>query len=107
MVLAYLIHKTARDILVYLIEKPGATQTDIAKFKQVSAPTISWHMSRLTSVGIIITMREGKIIKYYIADARYLIYVLQNYYPEVWKSMASKLIEIFVRVASGSRKRTG
>lgn len=106
-VLASLIHKTARDILVYLIEKPGATQRDIAKFKQVSAPTISWHMSRLTSVGIIITMREGKNIKFYIVDVGYLIDVLQNYYPEVWKSMASKLIELFVRVSSGSRKRTG
>lgn len=106
-VLAFLIHKTVRDILVYLIEKPGSTQTDIAKFKQVSTPTISWHISRLASVGVIIGMREGKNIKFYIADAKYLIYVLQNYYPEVWKSMANKLIEMFVRVSYGSRKRTG
>lgn len=72
-ILAFLIHETARDILVYLIEKPGSTQGDIAKFKHVSAPTISWYMSRLISVGIINSNREGKIIRYYIRDMGYLI----------------------------------
>lgn len=99
-VLAFMTHEMARDILIYLIEHPGSTQGDIAKFKHVSAPTINWYMTRLISAGMVFSIREGKIIRYYIQDIRYLIHILQNYYSDIWNIMASKLVEIFVRVSS-------
>ena len=104
-VLAFLMHETARDILVYLIEKPGSIQGDIAKFKQVSAPTINWYMSRLISARIVIGIKEGKIVRYFVLDLEYIIHILRKYYPDAWNSLASKLIETFVRVSSTIRKR--
>lgn len=102
-ILAFLMPETARTILVYLIEHPGSTQGDIAKFKQVSAPTINWYMSKLISAGVVISIREGRIIRYFLQDVGYLIHIVRNYYPNVWNGMASKLVEMLVRVSSVRR----
>ena len=53
---------TARDVLIYLIEHAGSTQSDIANFKNFSAPTINWHMSRLIEAGIVTFHREWKTV---------------------------------------------
>jgi predicted transcriptional regulator len=99
-ILAFLMHDTARDILVHLIEYPGSTQGDVARFKQLSAPTINWYMSRLIPAGIVVGVREGRIVRYFIQDVESLINTLIDYYPDIWNSMASKLVEMFVRISS-------
>jgi predicted transcriptional regulator len=104
-VLAFLMHDTARDILVRLIEHPGSTQGDIARFKQLSAPTINWYMSRLISAGIVVGVREGRIIRYFIQDIGGLIDTLIDYYPDIWNSIASRLVGMFVRISSERLKK--
>ena len=53
LILANLRLDTPRDILIYLMEHSGSTQSHIANFKNFKAPTINWHMSRLI---------EGKVV---------------------------------------------
>lgn len=99
--LAFLVHETSRDVLTYLIQHSGASQVEIARYKQVSSPTISWCMTNLMSAGIVIGVRDGRLVKYYIQDAGFLIKIFQNYYPTVWNSIASNLAEeVFIRNAS-------
>lgn len=100
MILALLTYKTTRDILLHLVEHPGSGQNQIAKFKQLSSPTINWHMSRMISWDIIVGVRDGRTIRYYIRDVGSLIHVLSNYYPNIWKSIAPRLVEMFVKTAS-------
>jgi DNA-binding transcriptional ArsR family regulator len=101
MILAFLRQETAKDILVYLIEHPHSTQSDLADFKRYSSPTISWHMSRLTEAGIVSKTREGKNIRYSIdADHDKLIYLLKTYHPSIWNVLASRLADLFDELSS-------
>jgi DNA-binding transcriptional ArsR family regulator len=101
MILAFLRQETAKDILVYLIEHPHSTQSDLADFKRYSSPTISWHMSRLTEAGIVSKTREGKNIRYSIdADHDKLIYLLKMYHPSIWNVLASRLADLFDELSS-------
>ncbi|HET7285782.1 MAG TPA: winged helix-turn-helix domain-containing protein [Nitrososphaeraceae archaeon] len=73
LILPCLRQDTARDIIIYLIEHTGSTQSDIAKFKNLSAPTINWHMSRLIEAGVVISTREWKTVRYFIENPESLI----------------------------------
>src|SRR5919202_5690988 len=74
LILAFLSQETIRDILIYLMENPGSSQQVLANFMNVSAPTIKWHMSRLIESELVMTTREGKIVKYFIKDPKSLTY---------------------------------
>src|SRR5215469_4489311 len=56
---AFLQQETPRDIILYLIENPGATNDQIAHHKGFSAPAISWHLSRSIQIGIVSSHRDG------------------------------------------------
>ena len=104
MILAFLRQETAKDILVYLIEHPHSTQSDLAYFKHYSSPTISWHMSRLIEAGIVSKTREGKNIRYSIdADRDKLISLLKTYHPSIWNVLGSRLADLFDELSSSSR----
>jgi hypothetical protein len=62
-------------------------------------------MSRLISAGIVVGVREGRIIRYFIQDIGGLIDTLIDYYPDIWNSMASRLVGMFVRISSERLKK--
>jgi predicted transcriptional regulator len=95
LILAFLRQETTKDILVYLMENPGSTQQALANFKNVSAPTIKWHMSRLIESELVVVTREGKVIKYFIKDPRGLTSSLKNYMPALWNNLVNRLAEKF------------
>ena len=104
LILAFLRRDTARDILIYLIEHAGSTQSDIANFKNLSAPTINWHMSRLIEAGVVIGNREWKTVRYFIKDPESLIDSLKNYFPAVWSSLSDRFAKLFIQISTGRRK---
>ncbi len=104
LILAFLRQDTARDILIYLIEHTGSTQSDIAKFKNMSAPTINWHMSRLIEAGVVIGNREWKKVRYLIKDPESIIDCLEKYFPTVWNSLSDRFAKLFIQISTGRRK---
>jgi len=92
LVLAFLRFTTEKDILIYLIEYAGCTQTDIVNFVHMSAPTINWHMSRLVESDLINLSKEGKLVTYFIKDPERLANLLRNYFPDIWNNLADKFI---------------
>jgi len=83
-ILAILQQETPRSILLYLIENSGATQTEIATFVDCSAPTISWHMSKLMKNGLVKHRRDGRFIKYHIkGDLKEVTSLIKSYHPTV------------------------
>ncbi len=101
MILAFLRQETTKDILVYLLEHPHSTQSDLADFKRYSSPTISWHMSRLIEAGIVSKTREGKNIRYSIdADHDKVLYLLKTYHPSLWNVLGSRLADLFDELSS-------
>ena len=103
-ILAFLRQETARDILVYLLEHPRSTQSDIVKFKGFSAPTISWHMSRLEEAGLIRSVKEGRTMKYTIIDSQNIAAALKTYHTNIWDKLLSRFAELFIQISSDNKE---
>src|SRR5919198_4928568 len=104
LILAFLRQETTRDILVYLMENPGSSQQALANFKNVSAPTIKWHMSRLIESELVVITREGSVVKYFIKDPTNLISSLKNYMPTLWKSLVNRFADKFLQIYSEDKR---
>lgn len=57
-ILAILQQETPREIILCLVEKPGSTQGEIAVRIGFSSPTINWHMSNLTEIGLVSSQKD-------------------------------------------------
>jgi predicted transcriptional regulator len=103
-ILAILQQETPRDVLLYLIENPGATQTELVRHKGFTAPTINWHMSRLIEIGLVYSCKKGRFVKYYLeGNVEDIITLLKLYHPSVWNKLSNRLAELFLDIASQSR----
>ena len=102
-ILAILQQETPRSILLYLIENPGATQTEIATFIGCSAPTIVWHMSHLMKNGLVKHRRDGRFIKYTVkGDLKDITVLIKSYHPSVWDRLSSRLADLFLDIHTTS-----
>ena len=102
--LAILRQEVPRDIIIFLIENPRATQADIAKHKGFSAPTINWHMSRLIEIGLINSHKQGKFLKYRIeGDIKDITTILRRYYPSTWTKLSNRLADLFLDISTASK----
>jgi predicted transcriptional regulator len=100
-ILAILQQETPRAILLYLLENPGASQTEIATFVGCSAPTVVWHMSNLIKNGLVKHRRDGKFIKYNIrGDLKDITSLIKSYHPTVWDRLSSRLADLFLDIHS-------
>lgn len=103
-ILAFLQQETTRDIILYLIENPGATNKQIAHHKGFTAPTINWHMSRLIETGIVSSHRDGRYTKYHLkGNIKDIVDLLKSYHPSVWSKLSFRLAELFVDLADKSK----
>src|SRR4249919_3690084 len=98
LILALLRQTTTRDILVYLIENIGATQSDLSNFKHFSTPTIYWYMKRLISSGLVVGLKEGNVIRYYVRDISSLTECIRKYMPDTWMNLASKFADMYLNI---------
>ena len=101
--LAILRQEVPRDIILYLIENPGANQGEIAHYKNFSAPTINWHMSRLIEKGLVRSSKQGKFVNYYVeGNMKDITNILKMYYPSIWTKLSNRLADLFMDLSSVS-----
>jgi predicted transcriptional regulator len=104
-ILAVLGQEVPRDIILFLIESPGATQIDIARQESLTPPTINWHMSRLIEIGLVSRRKKGKFVKYYTqGDTDDITNILKIYYPSLWSKLSNRLAEVFLDLSVISSK---
>jgi len=101
---AILQQETPRDIILYLIENPGATHNQIASHKGFSGATINWHMSRLIQISLVYSHKEGKYTRYYLkGSVRDIVQLLKLYHPSLWNKLSSRLAEVFLDLSENSK----
>jgi predicted transcriptional regulator len=105
-ILAVLRQETPREIVLYLIENPEATQTDISAYMGFAPASINWHMSRLIEIGLIRGHKDGRFIKYdIVGDVKEITAFLKSYYPRIWEKLSSRLADLFLDIAAASRSQ--
>ena len=101
-ILQVLNQETAREILMFIIERNNPTQSDIVNKIGISAASVNWHVRRLIAFKIIDELREGKYKRYQLYDlddSKYIVALLKNYYPSIWDKWSNRLAEMFLSLS--------
>ena len=94
-ILNLLSQETERDIILYLIKNPLASQKELSEFARISPSSTSWHMKRLSQAGVITIRRENGAVYYTVAaDPAKILTLLQSYHPRIWQIWAERLAEL-------------
>ncbi len=93
-------HDTARQILMFILERKNPTQQSIVTDIKISAASVNWHIKRLVDLGLVLEAKDGKYKKYQLAlNSNDLVNLLKYYYPEIWKAWSGKLAETFLSLS--------
>lgn len=93
-------NETAREILMFIGEQSSPTQTDIARRIGISPPSVNWHLKRLSSLGIVDHVADGRFKRYKLhGDPKQIVALLRNYYPSVWDRWSNRLAEMFLAIS--------
>lgn len=95
-ILSLLRQEKIRRIIVFLVEKKKANATNIARFLEVSPPTLSWYLKQLTEKNIIRQQKKGrfrfyslvepkKMMEYLIAHKRSFLDKVVDSFIEAWE----------------------
>jgi predicted transcriptional regulator len=107
-ILQILRQETARQILMFIVERQAPTQTDIVNSIGLSAASVNWHIKRLIKIRLVEEIKEGKYKRYRLRDrkvsSKYITALMRNYYPVIWEKWSDRLIDIFLSM-SGSEKK--
>jgi predicted transcriptional regulator len=71
--------KVPRRIIMFVALNPGVNHRELTRAMEVSPSTLSYHMKKLMSGGIINQMREGRQNLYWLADEEKVIRALMTY----------------------------
>ena len=89
--------ETARDIIMYIIEKSNPTQTEIVEKLGLSAASISWNLARLTESEIIGEIKDGRFKRYVMLEnPKDIARLMKNYHPTMWTNWSNRLAETFL-----------
>jgi len=96
-ILGVLFQETERDLLLYLLKTPDATQKELSEFAHISASSTSWHMKRLVEAGLVKSRRQGSFV-YYVAkgDPVKILTLLKSYHPRIWERWAERLADLLI-----------
>ena len=104
-ILKVLSQETAREILMFVIERGNPAHADISESIMISSASVSWHMKRLTGLGLVSEERDGKYKRYRLrSDPKTIVELLKNYYPSIWDKWSNRLAEIFLSFSEGERQ---
>jgi predicted transcriptional regulator len=106
--LEVLSNETAREILMFIVERKNPSQTEIVDHIGISPASVNWHINRLEDSKIIDGVREGRFKKYKLrGDSRLVAAMLRNFYPTVWDRWSNRLAEMFLSMSSQGVEKEG
>jgi DNA-binding transcriptional ArsR family regulator len=106
--LEVLSNETAREILMFIVERKSPSQTEIGERVGISPASVNWHIKRLEGTRIIDEVREGRFKRYKLrGDSKLVAAMLQNFYPTVWDRWSNRLAEMFLSMSGPEEKEEG
>jgi len=66
--MGFLRKEVSRDIILFLLENPGATPTKILQTFSFTGPNLSYHLKRMERAGMLRTELKGRERNYYVSD---------------------------------------
>jgi len=85
--------ESARKIVIFLLQKKQANNFDIAEAVQLSASTVSWHLSKLVESGVVSEKRSGKQKMFFITSPRETAQLLVSYKKTFLDALVDNFVE--------------
>jgi len=99
-ILDVLSQETERDILLFLIQKPEATQKELSEYMDISPASVNWHIRRLSDSGLVDSRREGTNVRYSVRGGHgEILALLRSYHPMVWERWADRLADAILEIS--------
>ncbi len=96
-VLTLLSSENVREIIMYMVAKPGVTQKELCEGLALSPPTVNYYISKLQELGLVQSMRDGKFVKYrFVGNVELFVKMIQNYHPSLLERWADRIVDIFM-----------
>ena len=90
-----LFQETERDLILYLLENPQASQKELSQFARISPSSTNWHMKRLSQAGFVEARRERGFVIYTVkGDPGMILSLLRSYHPRIWDKWAERLADL-------------
>ncbi len=90
-----LFQETERDLILYLLENPRASQKELSQFARISPSSTNWHMKRLSQAGFVEARRERGFVVYTVkGDPGMILSLLRSYHPRIWDKWAERLADL-------------
>lgn len=106
-ILSVLSQETEREILLFLLQNPWATQNDIVRFANITPATANWHMKRLLKSGLVVDKHEGQNVRYHLkGNAEEVLILLRTYHPSLWERWADRLADTFNTIGKEKEEET-
>ena len=94
--LGFLRQDSLRKILIFLLTNEKSNHEDIVRFVNLSPSTVSWHLKKLLSKGIIKSNKDGRTIEYSLSiEKNEIINLLITYQESFLDSLVNKAIEMW------------
>jgi predicted transcriptional regulator len=111
-ILDVLSQETERDILLYLLQKPDATQKEVSEYAEISPASVNWHMRRLVEARLVDSEHDGSHVRYVVRGNRgEILTLLKSYHPMIWERWADRLADVLLDISEiegrGKREREG
>lgn len=98
-------NETAREIILYLLEKKSVHQNELVRNIGITAPSVNWHMKKLSSLGLVSISKNGKHVIYQLTAAPSdVVKLLKNYYPKIWNKWTDRVSEMFISLSEESEE---
>lgn len=91
-VIGRLRQKTARQIVLFLLQNEGITFTDIVVHVKHAPSTVSWHLKKLQEIGLIQVKRSNGHVLYKVNQSDEIVRLLRDYKT----SFLDKMVDNFV-----------
>lgn len=99
-ILDVLSQETERDLLLFLIQNPDATQKELSEYAEISRGSINWHMRRLSDSGLVEATHAGSNVRYLVRGSHSeILALLRNYHPMVWEKWADRLAGVLTEIS--------
>jgi predicted transcriptional regulator len=104
-ILQILRQETARDILIFIIEKGNPTHSEISQNMNISSASVNWQIRRLVDLNLINEEKRGKYKRYHLkGDSKLVISLLKCYYPSFWDRWSNRLADLFLSISRGEEE---
>lgn len=108
-ILDALSQEAERDIILFLIQKPNATNKQISDYLRVLPGATTWHMKRLVGSGLVNARRdESSSVRYSVSgDSADVLRLVKSYHTKIWERWADRLAETLTGVSVVEEVRKG